>query len=189
MKVKLSEIESVFKAITLSNVSSINIRNVIDEIFDNYADAEFNLIGDYESVNQSYKYLQFKLKELIHNKLPIAKELFIANAEVLLDGINGSQREIQYVGGESMTSSGNLQNENSPMNNDITEIETPTFKSATVGSNTRQFEGRFDIHSFKSIDEIIKKYDYLNKSNFATLHSFCEKNFVLPLIEEFNTMY
>lgn len=189
MKVKLSEIESVFKAITLSDVSSINIRDVIDEIFDNYAEAEFNLIGDYESVNQSYKYLQFKLKELIHNKLPIAKEIFWIDAEVLLNGIDGSKREVEYSGTESMSSSGNTQNENSPINNDIEDIQTPIFKSASIGESTRGFDERKDTHTFKSIDELIKKYNFLNKSNFATLHSFCEKNFILPLIDEFNTMY
>lgn len=189
MKVKLNEIESVFKAITLEQITSINLRNVIDEIFENYSNADFNLIGDYESVNQSYKYLQFKLKELIHNKLPIAKEIFIDDAETLLNGLNGAERKVTYFGGESTSSNVNSQQENSPINNDITDIQTPIFKSASVVSGNREFNGRYDSHSFKSIDELIKKYDFLNKSNFATLHEFCEKNFILPLIDEFNTMY
>lgn len=188
MKVKLSDISSVFKVITLSEIENIDTRNVIDEIFDNYSFGEFNLIGEWEDVNQSYKYLQFKLKELIHNRLPLIADLF-PNGENLLKGLNGSVRSVEYNGKEKMDNSSFSQSENAPINNNIEDIQTPIIKNAGKGNTTRSFENRIDKHDYTSIDEMIKKYDFLTRERYMTLYSFCEKNFIIPLIDEFNTMY
>lgn len=190
MKVKMNDTYTFFRE---------NLRTLVDEtgeiyltiieIYANYCYGDnFHFIGEWDNVEQTRNYINFKSRELIHNKLPLISDLF-PDGENILKNLNGSKRSVSYVGAEKMDNTTFSQSENSPINNDIEDIQTPILKNAGKGNNTRSFEDRKDIHEYTSIDEMIKKYDFLTREDYMTLHSFCEKNFVLPFVDEFNTMY
>lgn len=188
MIVKLSEIENKFKEITTYEIENEDTRGVIDEIFDNYSNADFNLIGNYNNLSEAEKYVTFKVNELLHNNLPVIAEIF-KYGDVLLNKTDGSKRTVTYNGKENMNSSSFFQSENSPIDNNIENIQTPILKNGGKGENVRTFEDRNDTHEYVSVDEFIRKYNFLTRSDFATLHSFCERKIIMPLIDEFNTIY
>lgn len=191
MKITLKEVQFAF-ANAYGEYSLINgLKTVALEMYQNYAERNFNLIGEYSNLYEASDYVEFKCRDLLWKFEPIIKANFPSTIDflsVLLSDYKADNETISINENEQSSSNGYNQNENSPMNSNIEDIQTPIYKSASKVGGERSFN-KTDTHTYNRIDDLIKKYEFINTKEYAILSRFIETNLICPLIDEMNTIY
>lgn len=156
---------------TVKTRFGIKLTSPVQMIFDSWNDLDLHLIYEDNTSDEVVKNaINRRLDSII---LPYYK-FFDLNDVDLVVGLESSNSDTRTV-----TVKANNANEAQPINSSITDITSPTSKSAKVG------EG-MDTNTRTTVDDQIKYVDYLKE---IKSFGYQIRKVLSPLIEELSVMY